>query len=118
MRMMKSRRCLSLLVVACTRLREWPSVSPLLSMMLSGLCRPVDPNSFGEYERPLSVASSTNGIESGWRRRQTIKRGVTRKVPLTQGNFITEYPVPGPVYSAIESKWTSGTRTTEFSCVY
>ncbi|KAI0700792.1 glycosyltransferase family 2 protein [Cytidiella melzeri] len=76
----------------------------------------VDPNSFGEYERPLSVASSsTGGVESSWRRRQTIKRGVTRKVKLTQGNFITEYQVPEPVYSAIEGKWTSGTKTTEFS---
>ncbi|KAI0346769.1 glycosyltransferase family 2 protein [Trametopsis cervina] len=76
---------------------------------------PVDPNSFGEYERPTSVASSTGGVESSWRRRQTIKRGVTRKVKLTQGNFITEYLVPQPVYSAIEAKWTAGTKTTEFS---
>jgi len=76
---------------------------------------PVDPNDFGEYDRPVSVVSSTGGVESSWRRRQTIKRGVTRKVKLTQGNFITEYQVPEPVYSAIEPKWTSGTRTTEFS---
>ncbi|THG98213.1 hypothetical protein EW026_g3937 [Hermanssonia centrifuga] len=77
---------------------------------------PVDPTSFGDpYDRPLSTVSSTNGVESAWRRRQTIKRGVTRKVKLTNGNFITEYAVPSPVYSAIEGKWTAGTRTTEFS---
>lgn len=66
-------------------------------------------------DRPDSILStSTNGVETAWRRRQTIKRGVTRKVKLTHGNFITEYPVPTPVYSAIESKWSS-TDTTEFS---
>ncbi len=54
------------------------------------------------------------GVESQWRRRQTIKRGVTRKVKLTKGNFITEYAVPSPVFTAIESKWQDS-KTTEFS---
>ena len=79
----------------------------------------MDPKAYGDpYGRPASVASSassTGGVESAWRRRQTIKRGVTRKVKLTKGNFITEYQVPTPVYSAIEAKWTAGCRTTEFS---
>ncbi|GLB33766.1 putative chitin synthase [Lyophyllum shimeji] len=79
---------------------------------------PHDPNSLGEpYSpgRPESVLStSTNVVESAWRRRQTIKRGVTRKVKLTNGNFIAEYPVPTPVHTAIEAKWSS-TKTTEFS---
>ena len=83
-----------------------------------GTCSPLDPNSYGDpyaYGRPMSVAStSSGGVESQWRRRQTIKRGVTRKVKLTKGNFITEYPVPSPVFSAIEPKWQSST-TTEFS---
>ena len=57
----------------------------------------------------------TNGVDSAWRRRQTIKRGVTKKVKLTNGNFITEYPVPTPVYSALEAKWTAGVKTSEFS---
>ena len=80
-------------------------------------CSPVDPNAYGDpYGRPISVASSASGgAESAWRRRQTIKRGVTRKVKLTKGNFITEYQVPTPVYSAIEGKWTQSARTTEFS---
>ncbi|TFK43571.1 glycosyltransferase family 2 protein [Crucibulum laeve] len=81
--------------------------------------QPVDPTAFGDpyaVGRPESVIStSTNGVDSAWRRRQTIKRGVTRKVKLTQGNFIAEYPVPTPVYSAIEAKWSAGTKTTEFS---
>ncbi|THV08600.1 glycosyltransferase family 2 protein [Dendrothele bispora CBS 962.96] len=77
----------------------------------------LDPNAYGDpyATRPASVVSnSTTGVESAWRRRQTIKRGVTRKVKLTQGNFITEYPVPTPVLSAIEAKYTA-TKTTEFS---
>ncbi|KDQ64296.1 glycosyltransferase family 2 protein [Jaapia argillacea MUCL 33604] len=77
----------------------------------------VDPNAYGDPYggRPLStVSTASNGIDTAWRRRQTIKRAVTRKVKLTNGNFITEYPVPTPVYSAIEAKWTS-TKTTEFS---
>lgn len=77
---------------------------------------PVDPDGFGDpYGRPASVvSSSTNGVESAWRRRQTIKRGVTRKVKLTKGNFIAEYAVPTPVLSAIEEKYKA-TNTTEFS---
>ncbi|KAI1786680.1 glycosyltransferase family 2 protein [Ganoderma leucocontextum] len=78
---------------------------------------PFDPNSYGDPygARPLSVASSSSlGVESGWRRRQTIKRGKTRKVKLTKGNFISEYAVPSPVFSAIEPKWQQS-NTTEFS---
>lgn len=67
--------------------------------------------------RPNSiVSSSSNPIESAWRQRQTIKRGVTRKVRLTNGNFIAEYAVPTPVYSAIEARFSS-VNTSEFSSV-
>lgn len=69
---------------------------------------PFDPS----LERPSStVSSSTDGA---WRRRQTIKRGVTRKVKLTGGNFIAEYPVPTAVRNAVEPKWAA-TNTTEFT---
>lgn len=78
---------------------------------------PIDPNLYGDpYARPISVASnSSNGVDTAWRRRQTIRRGVKKTVRLTNGNFITEYPVPTPVYSAVEDKWKSGVKTTEFS---
>ena len=63
----------------------------------------------------MSVLSTeSNSTDTAWRRRQTIKRGVTRKVKLTRGNFITEYPVPTAVHNAIEPKWKN-TNTTEFS---
>ncbi|KAJ7283693.1 glycosyltransferase family 2 protein [Mycena rebaudengoi] len=78
---------------------------------------PIDPTAYGDpYDgRPASVVStSTNGVDSAWRRRQTIKRGVTRKVKLTNGNFIADYPVPTAIHSAIEAQWR-GTNTTEFS---
>jgi chitin synthase len=80
---------------------------------------PVDPNLYGDpyaHGRPISVVSDASvGVDSAWRRRQTIRRGVKKTVKLTNGNFITEYPVPTPVYSAVEAKWNSGVRTTEFS---
>jgi chitin synthase len=78
---------------------------------------PIDPNQYGDpYARPFSVASdSSSGVDTAWRRRQTIRRGVKKTVKLTNGNFITEYPVPTPVYSAVEAKWKSGVKTTEFS---
>ncbi|KAJ7904483.1 glycosyltransferase family 2 protein [Mycena olivaceomarginata] len=80
---------------------------------------PIDPGAYGDpYEdgRPASVVSTGTSVEGAWRRRQTIKRdrGVTRKVKLTNGNFITEYPVPTAVFSAIEPNYR-GTSTTEFS---
>jgi chitin synthase len=66
--------------------------------------------------RPISsVSDASIGVDSAWRRRQTIRRGVKKTVKLTNGNFITEYPVPTPVYSAVEAKWKSGVKTTEFS---
>ncbi|KAH9179673.1 glycosyltransferase family 2 protein [Lactarius sanguifluus] len=69
---------------------------------------PIDPNLYGDpYARPISVASnSSNGVDTAWRRRQTIRRGVKKTVRLTNGNFITD---------AVEDKWKSGVKTTEFS---
>ncbi|TFK28777.1 glycosyltransferase family 2 protein [Coprinopsis marcescibilis] len=65
--------------------------------------------------RPPSVMSTnTTRTERDWRRRQTVKRGVTRAVRLTKGNFVNEYAVPTPVFSAIEAQY-SNTNTTEFS---
>lgn len=60
---------------------------------------------------------SVVSLNTGWRTRQTIKRGITRKVKLTQGHFIAEYAVPTAVRGAIEAKYASS-RTTEFSYVF
>ncbi|KAJ7124787.1 chitin synthase [Mycena crocata] len=57
---------------------------------------------------------SVVSLDTGWRRRQTVKRGVTRKVKLTRGHFIAEYAVPTAVHNAIETKY-SATKSTEFS---
>ena len=91
------------------------SISPPLADMSA--LRPLDPSGYGDFDpgRPgSSMSMSTNGVESAWRRRQTIKRGVTRKVKLTHGNFIAEYPVPTPIFNAVEAKWKN-VNTTEFS---
>nr|ADX07313.1 putative chitin synthase [Flammulina velutipes] len=57
---------------------------------------------------------STVSLNTGWRNRQTIKRGVTRRVKLTHGNFVAEYPVPTAVQNAIEERYRAST-STEFS---
>ncbi|KZT33743.1 putativechitin synthase [Sistotremastrum suecicum HHB10207 ss-3] len=76
----------------------------------------IDPSAYGDpYGRPMStVSTDSGGADNAWRRRQTIKRGVTRKVNLTSGNFITEYPVPSAVREAVEAKYAN-TNTTEFT---
>ncbi|KAK0473386.1 glycosyltransferase family 2 protein [Armillaria novae-zelandiae] len=66
------------------------------------------------YESDDPGRESVVSLETNWRRRQTIKRGVTRKVKLIKGNFIAEYAVPTAVKNAIEPKYTS-TQSTEFS---
>ncbi|WVQ82321.1 hypothetical protein IAT38_004449 [Cryptococcus sp. DSM 104549] len=56
-----------------------------------------------------SLASVGTAVSAGaeFIRRQTVARrgATTKKVKLTQGNFIVDYPVPGPVSSAVEAKW-------------
>lgn len=75
-----------------------------------GFYPPQRPDS--QFDRQ-SIAT-TNTTEAGWRRRQTIKRGVAKKVELTQGNFIAEYAVPTAVKNAIEPKYITG-NTKEFT---
>ncbi|KAF8583565.1 glycosyltransferase family 2 protein [Ramaria rubella] len=64
------------------------------------------------FERPASTISVSS--DGAWIRRQTIKRGVTRRVKLTGGNFIAEYAVPTAVRNAVEPKWAA-VNTTEFT---
>jgi chitin synthase len=75
------------------------------------------PDAYGDpYARlPFATSSASTDVETAWRHRQTIQHGVKKAVKLTNGNFITEYPVPTSVYSAVEDKWRNGVRTTEFS---
>ncbi|KAG8830026.1 Chitin synthase, class 2 [Serendipita sp. 399] len=72
------------------------------------------PSVGGRYGAP-SPQPTVSSVDAGWRKRQTIKRGKTKRVKLTKGNFISEYPVPTAVLNATESKWKNATNTTEFS---
>ncbi|KAJ7275494.1 chitin synthase [Mycena haematopus] len=65
------------------------------------------------HSRSLSSVSEMS-LETDWRRRQQLHRGVTRRVQLTNGNFVAEYAVPTAVHSAIEAKYAA-TKSTEFS---
>ncbi|KAE9410457.1 glycosyltransferase family 2 protein [Gymnopus androsaceus JB14] len=87
---------------------EYLEKQPLTAGQYAGGFYPpsVDPNTYGDYNRPISTALGDDD--------KPFKRGVTRKVKLTKGNFITEYPVPTPVQTAIEPQYAA-TNTTEFS---
>ncbi|KAF8213579.1 chitin synthase [Mycena galopus ATCC 62051] len=61
-----------------------------------------------------SFQGSEVSFEADWRRRQQFNRGVTRRVKLTNGNFIAEYAVPTAVRNAIEAKYAAA-KSTEFS---
>ncbi|KAG8740079.1 Chitin synthase, class 2 [Ceratobasidium sp. 414] len=80
----------------------------------------IDPSAYGSpYSRPESVYSVTSLTPSGrqneqWRRRQTIKRGKTKKVVLNAGNFVADYAVPTPVSTAVEARYAN-TTTNEFT---
>ncbi|KAK1216674.1 Chitin synthase, class 7 [Marasmius sp. AFHP31] len=76
---------------------------------------PLHPPSLGYARNSRRFSAESTTIEGQWRRRQTIKRGVTRKVKLTHGHFITEYPAPTPIVNAIEPCYRNATHTTEFT---
>jgi len=89
-----------------------PSVSGLPLIFATLLCAPATDVPL-ESANPGSLVSSTT--EVSWCGSQTTKRGVTRKVKLTSGHFVAEYPVPSPVKNAIDVKWANATITTEFT---
>lgn len=96
---------------------EYQEKLPLTSgqQFAGGFYPPAPPSPLDQGGYAASIMSTTtNRTERDWKRRQTIKRGVTRAVRLTKGHFITEYAVPTPVYSAIEAQY-SNTKTTEFT---
>lgn len=54
---------------------------------------------------------SVIGSEDDWRRRaRPVQRGITKRVKLTQGNFINDYPVPKAIINSIESKYLDQTQ--------
>ncbi|WVQ74920.1 hypothetical protein IAR50_004528 [Cryptococcus sp. DSM 104548] len=67
--------------------------------------------------RPNSARPSFHSVASEFIRRQTApKRGATiKKVKLTNGHFITNYPVPGPISNTIEAKWLGDKTSNEFT---
>ncbi|KAG6883388.1 hypothetical protein C0993_006453, partial [Termitomyces sp. T159_Od127] len=71
----------------------------------------------GSNDSRLSVYST---VDSRWRKRQraAMKRGIVRKVKLTKGHFIAEYPVPTAVKNAIEPVYAGNDHSTEFSYVF
>ncbi|KAF8067008.1 putative chitin synthase [Lyophyllum atratum] len=80
---------------------------------------PFQPNSpymWGQDNSSNESRMSVVSLDSKWRRRQrqAMKRGIVRKVKLTKGNFIAEYPVPTAVKNAIEPVYAAN-HTTEFS---
>ncbi|KAG8729023.1 Chitin synthase, class 2, partial [Ceratobasidium sp. 428] len=81
----------------------------------------IDPSAYGSpyHGRPESTYSQTSLTPSArqdeqWRRRQTIKRGKTKKVVLKAGNFVADYAVPTAVAKAVEAKYAN-TTTNEFT---
>ncbi|KAG8859628.1 Chitin synthase, class 2 [Serendipita sp. 411] len=73
------------------------------------------PPSLGGRHGAPSPQPTMSSVDAGWRKRQTIKRGKTKKVKLTNGNFVSEYAVPTAVLDAIEAKWKNATTTKEFT---
>ncbi|KAF5346535.1 hypothetical protein D9756_010015 [Leucocoprinus leucothites] len=62
-----------------------------------------------------SSRASVVSLNTGWVRRQNVKRGVKRKVKLTHGNFIAEYKVPTAILNAAEEVYKTGLGANEFT---
>lgn len=83
------------------------------------------PLPYGNYAMPMAPygngAASELGPEDSasqvaWaRRQQAPKRGLTRKVKLTRGNWVVDYRVPTAIKNSVEPKWAQGSRTNEFT---
>lgn len=57
--------------------------------------------------RPYNGRQSSTNSDAEWQRRARMPtRGKTMKVKLgKQGNFVHDYPVPGPIRNSVEAKW-------------
>ncbi|KIR34715.1 chitin synthase [Cryptococcus deuterogattii MMRL2647] len=77
-----------------------------------------DPYLSGGPDLPLASSSaSICSAGADFLNRQTCpRRGATiKRIKLTNGNFIADYAVPGPVSSSVEAKWLSDKVSNEFS---
>ncbi|CAO1633403.1 unnamed protein product [Sympodiomycopsis kandeliae] len=62
------------------------------------------------------LAPEDSASQRAWaQRQQGPKRGLTRKVKLTRGNWVVDHRVPTAVKNSIEDKWSQGVRTNEFT---
>jgi chitin synthase len=70
---------------------------------------------------PTTFSGSELGPEDSasqvaWmKRQQAPKRGLTRKVKLTRGNWVVEHRVPTAVRNSVEPKWAQGAMSNEFT---
>ncbi|KAK0522442.1 Chitin synthase, class 1 [Tilletia horrida] len=63
-----------------------------------------------------SVSTFSQAGDAAWaKRQQGPKRGATRKVKLTRGNWIVDHRVPTAVKNSVEPKWSQGSNTNEFT---
>ncbi|CAD6904270.1 unnamed protein product [Tilletia controversa] len=71
----------------------------------------------GPHGMPHSSSVSTFATgDAAWaKRQQGPKRGATRRVKLTRGNWIVDHRVPTAVSNSAEIKWSQGTKTNEFT---
>ncbi|POV94369.1 hypothetical protein PSTT_16894 [Puccinia striiformis] len=76
---------------------------------------PPTPSTFtGSMPSPGGAPSMVS--DDDWRRRaRPVQRGITRRVKLTQGNFINDYPVPKAISNSIEQKYIQQAIGKQFS---
>ncbi|KAE8209951.1 hypothetical protein CF327_g6124 [Tilletia walkeri] len=63
-----------------------------------------------------SSASTFSSGDAAWaKRQQGPKRGATRRVKLTSGNWVVDHRVPTAVKNSAETKWSQGSNNNEFT---
>ena len=67
------------------------------------------PNAPYNSLRMNDLGPEDSASQVDWVKRQQIpKRGLTRKVKLTRGNWVVDHRVPTAVKNSIEPKWSQG----------
>ena len=63
----------------------------------------------GDTPFQSDLGPDDSASQVAWAKRQAApKRGATRKVKLTRGNWIVDHRVPTAVKNSIEPKWSQG----------